>query len=390
MSRSNVMGVVVLLSIVFLAGCSGTLPGQDAGAATPDQDTPATPTPGQDAPATPAETPTPTETPTTTPTPTSTATPVPEYLDYELYGDDIARQLNNYRGDERWVDGFGDYERDAVGIAIKKPEGWTVQDAEMEGAREVARMSIVMGRNTVEQAQEDGVFLRPDTFHIIVAGQNKTRLSRVIIDADTAAAYATKETSLEEYATHVAESRKIHENAPSDVTISKRKPKLALRAAEYRPFKEIHVHRIATSSPFGNSDINPEIEKVVSVPEEETVYYEYRPGPDANVVAQESQISRTYLETIKEVRDRLRVNRLPKQMVLHQDWSTYENKNIVTTAKTLWALQYFELSDWTLPQNKTMTEREWDAYNNRVSLGKKYIENEDDYDALNETVRSSD
>lgn len=73
-----------------------------------------------------------------------TATPVPEYLDYDQYGDDIARQLNNYRGDEEWAVGFGNHVQDGVGVAITKPEGWTVQDAEMEGAREVARMSIAV------------------------------------------------------------------------------------------------------------------------------------------------------------------------------------------------------------------------------------------------------
>ncbi|PSQ29347.1 hypothetical protein BRD09_06615 [Halobacteriales archaeon SW_10_68_16] len=86
-----------------------------------------------------------------------------------------------------------------------------------------------------------------------------------------------------------------------------------------------------------------------------------------------------------------RVNRLPKQMVLYQDrsWSR-EEESVLTTAKTEWAMEYFTLSNWTLPQNKTLTRQELDAYYNRITRNRRWIKDDDNYDPLNETVRNSD
>jgi len=379
-NRARLVALAALVVVVLSAGCAGVLSGGQ-GQATSQTPT-ATPT------STPTSTATPTATPSPTATPTATPTPVPDHLDYDWFGDEIAEELNDYR-DEKWAEGFGDHEEDIVGVAIMKPEGWTVQDAEMDGAREVARISALVAHDTAQKAREEGTFVRPEKFQVVVRDQDGNRLSRVSIDADLAANYAYGEVDLEGYAQHVADTRELQTDTTENVTVSKREPKLALRAAEYRPFQQIHLRRIANGSLADSPP--PDIERAVIVSEVETVYYEYRVNPENNAVVQAPVVTRTYLETIKEVRNLRRVNRLPKQMVLYQDrsWSR-EDESIVTTAKTEWAMEYFALSDWTLPQNKTMTRQELDAYYNRITRNRRWIKDDDNYDPLNETVRNSD
>lgn len=380
LNRTRPIALAALVMLVFSAGCAGTLSGG------PEQATTQTPT------AIPTVTPTPTASPTASPsptaTPTATPTPVPDHLDYDWFGSEIAQELNDYRGEE-WAEGFGDHEEDIVGVTITKPEGWTVQDAEMDGAREVARMSALVAHDTAQETQKKGGFIRPDKFQVVVRDQDGDHLSRAFIDADLATKYAYGEVDLEEYAQHVAESRDIQTAAAEDATVSKRQPKLALRAAEYRPFQQIHLQQIENDT-LGDAP-PPEIERAEIVPGEQTLYYEYTHRLDWSVMVQAPSVTRTYLETIKKIRDVRRVNRLPKQMVLYQDrsWSR-EEESVLTTAKTEWAMEYFTLSNWTLPQNKTLTRQELDAYVNRISEHRKFIEDDDDYDPLNETVRISD
>ena len=389
LTRARVIALAMLGAVVVLAGCAGTLPGIGGDAATPTADSSSTATPA--ATPTPNSTPIPTATPTPTPkaTPTATPTPVPDHLDYDWFGDEIAQELNDYRGEE-WGEGFSDHEEDIVGVAITKLEGWSVQDAEMDGAREVARMSALVAFDDMEEARETGGFVRPDRFQVLVVDQDGNRLSQTFIDADTAAKYSDGDVTVEEYAEHVADSRVVQEDATEGVTVSEREPIMALRAAEYRPFQQIHLHRIATSNPLNSSASRPEIKKAVTVPEERTLYYEYR-APKDDDIPHTAQVTRTYLETLKKVRESQRTNRLPGQMVLYSDMSwSREESSIVTTAKTKWALEYFALSNWTLPQNKTLTRQELDAYINRINEHQKFIEDDDDYDPLNETVRNSD
>jgi len=181
-TRARIVAFVGLAVVVLAAGCSGTLPGTGGDAATPAPDE------------APAATPTATTTPTATPTPTPTATPtpeptpVPDHRDYERFGRLVADEVNTYVEGE-YAAGSGDTERGVVAVAIRKPDGWTVQDAEMEVAREIARFTGHATRQTADEATEDGAFVRPDEYRVTVVDENGTDLSRVSIDPDIADKY---------------------------------------------------------------------------------------------------------------------------------------------------------------------------------------------------------
>jgi len=377
------LALVLLILSVVLAGCFGVL-GDEAGPTTP------TATAGGVGTATPTiSTPTPTTTATSTPTPTptATATPAPEYLDYGLFADQLAHNLDTAYRDDPWVrESSGNSEEGYVSVVVEKPSEWTIQDTEMEFAREVARASAFGARETVQEAREDGVFVRPDEFRAVIVNEDGERLSMLSISGETAADYAKGETKMSQYADHVTQERTVFNGS---MTLSEREPELALRAAEYRAFQKVHLQQIENDT-LGDYP-PPEIERAEMLVEEKTLYYEYTLEPDDYELAHSASVTRTYLEAIKRVHEQKRVNRLPVKMVLYQDrsWSS-EDRSILTTAQTNWTFEYFAITDWQLPQDITMSDAALDAYINRISENRKFIEDDDDYDYVNETVRDTD
>jgi len=371
------VALVGLTVVVFTAGCSGSILGNGSETATPaSTETPAvTPTP------------TPTPTPTATPSPSPAPTPVPQHLDYELVGEAMADKLNPYF-EGGVASGSGDHEQGFVAVEIRKPDGWTIQDTEMEVAREVARFSGHFARPTAEEATEDGVFVLPDKFYVTVVDEDNNELSRVTIDGETAEKYAFAEVNLKTYAEHVADSREVLTSNDS-VTISEAEPEVALRGAEYRPIIHFQKQQIEkTNLSADTSDV--EFDRVEILASEKTIYYESVHDEGDNIPAQSGQVERTYLETIKVVWKGVpRVNRLPETILYYQDVSrvTYAPNHMLETIKTRWALDYFELSNWTLPQDKVVTPQELDAYYNKITSAQQ--SSEDGFDYLNETSQAS-
>jgi len=383
LTRARVIALAMIGVVVVLAGCAGPLGlGGGSDAATPTADSSSTATPA----ATPAPTATPT--PTATPMPTATPTPLPLHLDYERYGREVAEELNTYV-EGGYASGTGNYDAGVVRIAIRKPDDWTVQDAEMEVAREVARFSAHLSRSTADEAKELGGFVRPDEYQVIVVDENGTELSQVTIDATTADQYAIAEVDLETYAEHVADSREVLTN-DDNVTISEGGPEVALRGAEYRPIVYFHKRQIERGD-LGDDDLrDAEFERVEILASEKTIYYESVHEEGDNIPAQSSQVQRTYLETIKIVwKDLPRVNRLPETVKYYQDTSqvSYADPHSLIPIQTRWALDYFELSHWVMPQDKTMTAQELDAYYNRITHASQF--SDDGFDYLNETSEAS-
>ncbi len=377
MSGRNLTELVALLSVVVLAGCSGVLSGGDAGAATS--------TPGQDTPETPTQEATPTPTVTPTPTPRSTLTPTPGYLNYDSYASQMGALYDDYPPRDFLYDSSGSADDRLVSVTVTKPEDWTVQDAEMEAARDLALTAFLSTRPTVEAAKGNDDFLRPDTYRVRVVDQKGQLLSETSFDGDTAAAYADSDVTMDEFAARIAQRRTVHNES---VTISKRDPELALRAAEYRPLQYRHLQRIANGSI--NDTPAPEINRAVMLPEEETIYYENVPVKEELILPQEGMVTRTYLEAIKDIFEASRVNRYPDRMVLFSDVSYSREGSLFTTAKTQWAFDYFAITNWTLPQNiDGMSAAALDAYYNKIERNKEEIEDDDNYDYVAE-VRSQE
>ena len=383
LNRSRLVALVVLVVVVLAGGCSGTLPGTGGEAATPAPDE------------APAATPTATTTPTATPTPTPTATPtpeptpVPDHRDYERFGRLVADEVNTYVEGE-YAAGSGDLERGVVAVAIRKPDEWTVQNAEMEVAREIARFAGHATRQTADKATEDGAFVRPDEYRVTVVDEDGTNLSRVTIDPDIADKYVFAEVDVETYAEHIANSRTVL-TSDGSVTISEGDSEVALLGAEYRPIVYFHATRAENhGSRSPEERDNVEFDRVEILASEKTIYYETVHEEGQNIPAQSGQVQRTYLWTIKQVwKGTPRVNRLPETVKYYQDTSqvSYADPHFLITIKTRWALDYFELSQWVMPGDKTMTAQELDAYYNKITDAQQ--SSEDGFDYLNETSEAS-
>lgn len=378
MSIRDTIRIFAFLSIIVLAGCSGVLPGQDSDATTP--------TPGQERTATPTATPAPAATPTSTPrptptvTPTPTATPTPSYLNYDSYASQMDDVYDNYPPRGFLYDTGGLADDHTVSVTVRKPEDWTVQDAEMEAARDLARTAAVSTHPTLEAAKNKDGFLRPNTYRVRVVNQEGTLLSETTFDGDTAAAYANGDVTITEFATHTAQRRTVYTES---ATISKREPTLALRAAEYRPLQYHHLERIANGS-FTETPA-PEIGRAVILPEEETLYYENMPPNNDILYNQEGIITRTYLEAIKDIEEGRRVNRYPSKVRVFSDVSYVRDESVLTRLNTQWAFNYFVITDWTLPQNiYDLPAEALDAYYNKIERNRKLIRDDDDYDYVTE------
>jgi len=295
----------------------------------------------------------------------------------------MANLYDDYPPRDFLYDSSGSAEDRIVSVTVKKPEGWTVQDTEMEAARDLAWTAIVSTSPTVEAAKENDEFLRPNTYRVRVVTQDGKLLSETTFDGDTAAAYADGNVTVTEFATQIALRRTVHNES---ATISKREPTLALRAAEYRPLQYRHLERIGNGSLTNRSA--PKINRAVILPDEETLYYENVAPMEDIKYNQEGVITRTYLEAIKDIFESPQVNRYPNKMVLFSDVSYSRDESVLTTAETQWAFNYFAITDWTLPQNiKDMSRAALDAYFNKLS--RKLIEDDDNYDYVAE-VRSQE
>jgi len=346
MKKNQTFALVALAIIVSVAGCSGVLPGTDDSSGTPMGD--------QTSERTPTASPIPERTVTSTPSPTATPTPtpVPDIVrEHRDFGRAIGKELRKHSNiNEDWIrDTTGD-ELTTV-IVVRKPPKWTIKRTEMEVVRESVRLTKWRSSPDVEPGNASAEdWHRPETIRVIVQdddGDIKTRLS---ISTELAVNYAEGNVSLEEFASHLSDTREIENNA----SLTKNSTRYYLSKSEWRQIRDKQIHLLNTRDWYIELDYSE-----INV-EKDEIYYHYSPPNSSQRVLQEQAFLRTYWESVRDVSRKRLVHRFPERMRLYAD--VPGDEDVETTIRTEYAFDFIRATGGDISDENILTNGAWNLY----------------------------
>lgn len=353
MMERKVFVLVVLMTLILFAGCSGVLSGGNDGAtstqtpvASPVTTTTATPTPTE---ASPTATPTPTQTPTPTPS--------PKIDDHRLLARQIATGLQEHGADEEsWVrDVSAGVEYSA--ILVRQPPEWTIKRTEMEAVREAVRGVILGTGSGVNPGETNGSapLHRPDEIRIVVQNQDGEITSRISLDTGFAVDYADRKISLEEFASRLNETREVER----DVPLGENSTAYYLKMAEWRQIRGEQVE-IINNSPVTGTNETVDIDHSEVRVEASEIYYRYSPANSTFRVIRDGTFLRTYWEAIRNVSRQRLVHRFPERMRVYA--AVPGDEDVETTIRTEYAFDFIRATDGDISDENILTNGAYNLY----------------------------
>lgn len=351
MTKRKTLALMVLMSMVLFAGCSGIL--SDAESSLPTQ------TPGE----TPKSTPsiTPEMTLTVTPAPAPAATPVPPSENLQLFARQMGDELEKIRPDDEWVQRTEGHSNDTISIYVEKPSEWSVKRTEMEAVREAVRGTVIGTTPNEQQAESTDQFLRPEAVYVHVRTKDGHPLTTITVDTELAANYANRDVGIKTFSRRLAETRKIQANK---LKLNSRKTLYYLKTSEWNVLKSEQSRIINQTTVVGtNETVNLDTAKIL--PERNEIYYEYTPDNASESVVREGVFTKSYWEAIRNVsRDRL-IHRYPERMRVYAN--VPGDADMESSIRTEYAFDFLEITGGDISDENILTSGAWDAYYNKIN-----------------------